>query len=76
MQTEVAEDVPQRLAAVVDQFGSTSVSVMSRLIDWFVDLDTEAQAKILGLLPMDPQLDPLREALEFLSRDLDREDDA
>jgi hypothetical protein len=51
MRIEVLPDVPESLAGVTERVGSTQVSVVSRLIEWFVNQPDVTQAGILGLFP-------------------------
>jgi hypothetical protein len=48
----VGEDVPARLDKAIEQFGSTSVSVLSRLVKWVAaNPDSEIVASVLGIHP-------------------------
>jgi hypothetical protein len=51
MRIEIQQGGPEALAEVVSQFGSTNVSVVSRLMMWFVDQPEEIQSAVLGHLP-------------------------
>jgi hypothetical protein len=51
MRIEVPAGVPERLARTVDEFGSTNIAVVSRLIDCFVKQNDETQATVLGVMP-------------------------
>jgi hypothetical protein len=53
MQIDVFSGVPGSLASVTDRVGSTQVSVISRLLEWFVNQSDVTQAAILGLYPGD-----------------------
>jgi hypothetical protein len=53
MRIEVFPDVPESLADVTDRVGSTQVSVVSRLLEWFIKQPDVTQAAILGLYPGD-----------------------
>jgi len=55
MRIEVFPGVPDALADVTDRVGSTQVSVVSRLLEWFVNQPDVTQAAILGLYPGDIQ---------------------
>jgi hypothetical protein len=55
MRTEVFPGVPETLADVTERVGSTQVSVVSRLLEWFVNQPDVTQAAILGLYPGDIQ---------------------
>ncbi len=51
MRVEVRPGTPAKLAEVVDEFGATNISVVSRLAEWFVLQDEETQLEILGSHP-------------------------
>jgi hypothetical protein len=53
MRIEVFPSVLESLAYVTDRVGSTQVSVVSRLLEWFVEQPDVTQAAILGLYPGD-----------------------
>jgi hypothetical protein len=53
MRIEVFPGVPESLSDVTDRVGSTQVSVVSRLLEWFVKQPDVTQAAILGLYPGD-----------------------
>ena len=53
MRIEVFPGVPESLADVTDRAGSTQVSVVSRLLEWFIEQPDVTQAAILGLYPGD-----------------------
>jgi hypothetical protein len=55
MRIEVFPGVPDALADVTDRVGSTQVSVVSRLLEWFVKQPDVTQAAILGLYQGDIQ---------------------
>jgi hypothetical protein len=51
MRIEIQQGGPEALAEIVDMFGSTNVSVISRLMKWFVDQPEEIQSAVLGHTP-------------------------
>jgi hypothetical protein len=51
MRIELAPDIMDALDEVILKNGSTSVSVISRLVKWVADQDEETQAVILGIIP-------------------------
>jgi hypothetical protein len=53
MRIEVFPGVRESLADVTDRVGSTQVSVVSRLLEWFVKQPDVTQAAILDLYPGD-----------------------
>ena len=53
MRIEVLPEVMEILADATEQVGSTQVSVISRLLEWFVKQSDVTQAAILGLYPAD-----------------------
>jgi len=55
MRIEVLPHVMETLANATEQVGSTQVSVISRLLEWFVKQSDVTQAAILGLYPTDIQ---------------------
>ena len=55
MRIEVLPKVLETLANATEQVGSTQVSVISRLLEWFVKQSDVTQAAILGLYPTDIQ---------------------
>jgi hypothetical protein len=55
MRIEVLPEVLETLADTTEQVGSTQVSVISRLLEWFVQQSDVTQAAILGLYPTDIQ---------------------
>jgi hypothetical protein len=55
MRIEVFPQVMEILANATEQVGSTQVSVISRLLEWFVKQSDVTQAAILGLYPTDIQ---------------------
>jgi hypothetical protein len=55
MRIEVFPGVPGSLADVTERVGSTQVSVVSRLLEWFASQPDVTQAAILGLYPGDIQ---------------------
>jgi hypothetical protein len=55
MRIEVLPHVMETLADATEQVGSTQVSVISRLLEWFVKQSDVTQAAILGLYPTDIQ---------------------
>jgi hypothetical protein len=69
MRIEVRPGVPQKLAEVVDQFGATNISVVSRLADWFIAQDEETRLAILGNHPAPPSPEELTlQILEQMKR--------
>jgi len=68
MRIEVSPGVPQRLDAAVQEFGSTNISVVSRLLLWFVEQDEMMQASVLGLIPADSRVDITRRAIEAMAK--------
>jgi hypothetical protein len=58
---EVSPHVPKDLADTVERWGSTNVSVLTRLVNWLARQDEEIQAEILGHYPGGRRADlPLR----------------
>jgi len=53
MRIEVLPGLPEALSNTTDRFGSTQVSVVSRLIEWFTEQSDVIQAGVLGLHPED-----------------------
>jgi len=66
MRIEVSPGVPEALAVVTVLFGSTNVSVVSRLLEWFSTQPDVFQAAILGLYPQDIKDELPRMVLERL----------
>jgi hypothetical protein len=66
MRIEVFPGVPDALADVTDRVGSTQVSVVSRLLEWFVNQPDVTQAAILGLYPGDIQKELPKMIIELL----------
>ena len=64
MRIEVLPGVPELLAELTDQVGSTQVSVVSRLLQWFAEQPDVTQAAILGLYPGDMRTELPRMILE------------
>jgi hypothetical protein len=64
MRIEVSPGVRESLADATDLVGSTQVSVVSRLLDWFVSQPDVTQAAILGLYPGDIRKELPRMILE------------
>jgi hypothetical protein len=52
MRVEVSPGVPESLDQATARFGSTHVSVVSRLMEWFVEQPDLVQAAILRLYPL------------------------
>ena len=48
MRIEVQPGTPEKLRKCIDQFGSTTVTVNSKLFAWFVEQDELTIAKVLG----------------------------
>jgi hypothetical protein len=53
MRIEVLPGVRESLAHATEQVGSTQVTVVSRLLEWFVEQSDVTQAAILGVYPRD-----------------------
>ena len=51
MRIEIQQGGPEALGEVVRLFGSTNVSVVSRLMMWFVEQPEEIQSAVLGHMP-------------------------
>ena len=51
LRIEVTAGARDRLAATVDEFGSTNVTVASKLMIWMAHQDETVQAMILGIYP-------------------------
>jgi hypothetical protein len=66
MRIEVFPGVPGSLADVTERVGSTQVSVVSRLLEWFVNQPDVTQAAILGLYPGDIQKELSKMIIERL----------
>jgi hypothetical protein len=66
MRIEVFPGVPESLAGVTERVGSTQVSVVSRLLEWFVNQPDVTQAAILGLYPGDIQKELSKMIIERL----------
>jgi hypothetical protein len=64
MRIDVLPEVAESLAAVTDRVGSTQVSVVSRLLEWFGAQPDVTQAAILGLYPQDIKKELPRMILE------------
>ena len=54
LRIEVSPETHDRMPKVVEMFGSTSVAVTSRIVEWFVAQPDDIQARILGLYPSLP----------------------
>jgi hypothetical protein len=68
LRIDVTAGTPQRLDDAVQSFLSTHVSVVSRLVDWFITQDDEVQATVLRLMPHGHECDPAHRALERMMR--------
>jgi hypothetical protein len=66
MRIDVSAGIPQRLNALVERFGSTNVSVLSRVVDWLVGQDDEVKATILRIMPATKNIDVQRRLLEAM----------
>jgi len=51
LRIEVTAGARERLAATVDEFGSTNVIVASKVMAWMANQDETTQAMILGIYP-------------------------
>lgn len=56
-------------AKVVDQFGMTNLSMVDKLMRWFITLPPDDQAMILGLYPAGPVLVAEAPVISFLKRE-------
>lgn len=67
MRVEITPAAATALDKTVDQFGSTKLNVMSRMVKWLAAQDTETQAMVLGLHPAAEQNDAAMRYLKKLS---------
>jgi hypothetical protein len=74
MRLEVVPGTPEALARVVDEFGSTNVSVVSRLLLWLMNQSDVTQACVLGLYPGGAPPDILKIILEQMKVEAGKKD--
>jgi hypothetical protein len=68
MRIDVSAGVTEQLGRTVDEFGSTNIAVVSRLVDCLVKLDDETQATILGLMPKASGINATARVLESVRK--------
>jgi hypothetical protein len=52
MRVDVGPRTPKALERIVEQFGSTNISVNSRVVEWLVAQESTVQAVVLGIYPL------------------------
>ena len=57
MRIEVASGTPEAIDIAVHKYGSTHVSIFSRLVEWVVKQDEDTQAAILGVAGADARVE-------------------
>jgi hypothetical protein len=67
MRIEIAPAIMDAMDEVIHKNGSTSVSVISRLVKWVADQDEETQAVILGIMPGQTNSLILQQTLQAMS---------
>ena len=72
MRIELLPEVLETLADATERVGSTQVSVVSRLLEWFVKQSDVTQAGILGLYPSDIRNDLPKMIFEQMRADKSR----
>jgi predicted transcriptional regulator len=62
LRIELSPDAKEKLDQICKAQGMTQISVLSRLVSWFVNQDEVIQASVLGILSA--------ESLQVLAKDL------
>jgi hypothetical protein len=64
MRIELSPTAKRSFTGKTDKLGMTQIATTSRIIEWFVAQDSEAQAAILGVAPSELGVDPAVESLK------------
>jgi hypothetical protein len=69
MRVDVRPRTPRALEWAVEQFGSTNISVNSRVVEWLVAQESTVQAVVLGIYPSSArEPDAVRLAIERVAK--------